>query len=117
MQLRLNGWQRIGVIVSIMWAIGGWIGANMSASRDLEEGLGFHYKICDETNSIAIAAHRPAIENCQAGADKWAAIIQSEHAYEAPIVALVPIPIGWGLVYAVLAIVAWVRKGFRKPAA
>jgi len=37
-RLALNGWQRIGLIISVLWAMGGWIWS-MNNDRNFAETL------------------------------------------------------------------------------
>jgi hypothetical protein len=98
---RLNGWKRIGLVLSVVWAVvgafWGWklaldpeyevLHACLNAATTLE---GSDY--CWASHSKALSYTRP-----------W---------NSAAIVGLAPIPITWLLVWGLVAVVRWIRRGF-----
>jgi hypothetical protein len=107
---RLNGWQRIGIVLSVLWAIGAWLYMEAAAFKAAQEAMtvisdmcirnktdrnDFDFKPCfDQANDIR-----------QTTFGDWSA-------WAWP-VALVPIPIIWVLVYLLLSVVRWIRRGFQ----
>jgi len=102
--LRLNGWQRLGVVASIAWALGGGYWGN---------DLGIHegdyvvnaYSTCLETSGGDDAPCQRAFFRDYPQAVKY-------HWADAAIVGLVPIPLGWLLAYGIIALWRWVARGF-----
>jgi hypothetical protein len=104
--MRLNGWQRIGIALSVLWAIYGALSAYYAIynpiSRDYSDCIlpssgepSVDLKICDRTRDIRLA---------NAQSYRWQTI---------GLVALVPILIAWLTVYALIALGRWIRAGFR----
>jgi hypothetical protein len=106
--MRLNGWQRLGVVASVVWALGGAFWGN---NLGLHEGdyVVTQYQICTE-------GPLPVDWNAcsQAFARDWPAAISHRWAYAA-FFGLVPIPLGWLIVYGLRALVRWIQSGFNKP--
>jgi hypothetical protein len=104
--LRLNGWQRIGIVASVLWAISGAFWGN---------NLGIHegdwtveaYKLCLEAPNSNRASCEKTFEK------DWPVAISNHWVYSA-FFGLVPIPLGWLVVYGVIALVRWIRTGFNR---
>ncbi len=108
MGLRLNGWQRIGVVVSVIWFVVGGFWGN---SLGIHEGdwVVSSYSFCLK-HLVG-----PGMETSQQCADTFYREYPEAikyHWWYALIVGLVPIPIGWGLIYGSIGLVRWVRRGF-----
>ena len=104
---RLNGWQRIGIIVSILWALGGGFWGNEIGLHQGDFAVTVE-RDCSEAPNANFAA-------CEAQFDKdWSEAIKY-HWYYAAFLGLVPIPLGWLSIYGVVGLVKWVRKGFTSP--
>jgi hypothetical protein len=84
---RLSGWQRIGIILSVLWIPVGWVLAvkNVPGPPSLDYPLS---QICQDAQARMPKRYAP-----------W--------------FVLAPIPIAWLLVYIVVWIVRWVRRGFQ----
>lgn len=103
--MRLNGWQRIGVLTSIVWLLGGAYWGNeiglrqgdwaVLQLRSCYEGANANLNACDKEFSGA-----------------WSAAI-SDHWMYASFLGVVPIPLGWLVIYGVIALVRWIRAGFK----
>lgn len=124
---RLNGWQRIGVVASFVWAIGGafWgfsVGYN-------EYGLSVDYYQCTagaqnwfENQDQYPNSRRYTRDDLERDLGKCAAEnlnAQKEAslsgALYAVLLALLPIPLGWLAVYKLIALLRWIREGFVTP--
>ncbi len=102
--MRLNGWQRIGVVVSCLWAIGGAF-------------LGHDYGIHQGDYVLRALArcleHQTDWDPChQAFSRDWPVAI-ADHWLYAAVVGLIPIPLGWLGAYGGIALVRWIRSGFK----
>jgi hypothetical protein len=118
---RLNGWQRIGVVASVLWAIGGafW-GFNIGyheggdVDRDFEvcrAGTQYRYQH-QGTPRYTTDDLIKDLGKCQseyARANKEATSTGSLYAV---LLALLPIPLGWLAVYKFIALLRWIREGF-----
>jgi hypothetical protein len=104
--MRLNGWQRMGIVASVVWAIGGGLWGNDIAIRDGTALAKLKYSIClDQPN------YNGAV--CSQTFDKEYAKGVEGHWYAAALSAFVPIPIAWLIVYGLVALVRWIGAGFR----
>lgn len=108
--MRLNGWQRIGMVVSLVWVIGGGLWGN---SVGLSQGgyVAEAYKRC-------LAAHfdDTGWAACSAQFKKdWPEAIKYHWHYAAAF-AFIPIPLAWLVVRGLVGLVRWIRAGFsRQP--
>jgi hypothetical protein len=104
---RLNGWQRIGIVASVVWALGAFVHALAQPNW-------------------ADRIFTSCLENVEPGGSDRC--VQRHHRENLPIAlaeqrkvavanALVPPPFGWLFVYMVLGIVRWVRQGFSPASA
>ena len=113
--MKLNGWQRIGIIASAGWILGGWLYTYETeidrASRLIAE---IHVR-CDSNLPDYLkdqAAYDAAFQRCnKEDADSLAQAISNAR-LSAALVALAPVPLGWGFAYLVVSLVRWVRLGF-----
>jgi hypothetical protein len=93
--MRLNGWQRIGIVASVIWAIGAPIYMDSAAERDADEK--FSWVQCFQRASRAYESVPRYHFTSANGA----------------FVALAPIPVGWLIAYALVYLVRWIRAGFK----
>ena len=103
--MKLNGWQRIGVVASALWAIGAAI-----------------YERAGQV-SEATAFHKSALSNClpeftgaciDAAHERYRGLLSLDFASVSNIVfiAIGPILLGWVLAYLIVKIARWVKAGF-----
>jgi hypothetical protein len=92
---RLNGWQRLGIVLSALWVLVGGL-------------WGRHLTVAPYFDCIKSAPNIDTMNFCERYLQDWGST--------AMLIALVPIPIAWLLVYIVVWTVRWIRRGFQ-PAA
>jgi hypothetical protein len=113
MTMRLNGWQRIGLVASVIWAVGAPIYMDQAAQREASDRFSESYERCRD-----IPTNDP--ERCFKQASDWSHTVPRYTLRGDPqnvaIVSLVPIVFGWLLAYALVYLVRWIRAGF-KPSA
>ena len=111
--MKLSGWKRLGIVASVVWAIGGYFytfqdvfGSSQGLYDTIEQdclqrasnsGLEGASSKCEEEFTQSL--HESMVSAREAGA----------------FAALVPIPLVWGGVYFGMFLFRWVRRGF--PAA
>ena len=113
-KMRLNGWQRIGIVASVCWLIGGglWINARVLDTRtsSIEE----EYNRCLAARSIQPDGTIPRDTDWGPCISKFKddyLLAADGHLYETAVYTLIPIPIVWALVYGLIALRRWIRVG------
>ena len=111
---KLNGWQRIGIIASVVWILGGGMGTYFSELDSASRFIASDHVSCDaslwgETGD----ARDKGYKECNQQAGDAFAVALSNARLEAALVALIPVPLGWGVAYLSLSLVRWVRRGFK----
>lgn len=112
--MRLNGWQRLGVIASIFWAIGGGIWINHLVIGSMSTHVTDWYETCRRAPHPE-GPHVPfeaTLEACSANFLKDYPISIANHGLYAAAYTALSILIGWATAYAILAIGRWVQRGF-----
>ena len=105
-RFRLNGWQRIGMVLSVVWAaLGGLWGNHIAIQQNGAVPIA-HYKWC-------ISHPNYDDDECSAAFDEEYAVGVRGHWASATMVALIPIPVAWLLVYIVVWAVRWMRRGLQ----
>jgi hypothetical protein len=107
--MRLNGWQRIGIVASVIWAIGAPIYLDHSAEQKATEWFGASYELC--RNNPSSDPNR-----CLELASRQYDLVERYSLLSAngAVAALVPVGLGWLLAYALVYLVRWIRAGFAK---
>jgi len=101
---RLNGWARIGIVLSTLWAVIG----SLWALNLLFEPVYQNYATCR-----AMIITRPS--DCQQLFETQFEDARRKRAAAVAIVGLGPIPIAWLLLYALVALMRWIKRGFQPP--
>ena len=105
--MKINGWQRLGIIASVTWALGAYFytfnheqqaGIELSVALDsgCREAHPEQGKQCDEKMYANVIRNLPAERE------------------DAAIVAFAPIPFAWGFAYLAVFLFRWVRRGFAR---
>ena len=102
--VRLNGWQRIGIVLSVLWAIAAgvhlWLGW-----QTVSYGYWRVYYHCVFTPGN----DENSCQSAQEDAEKK----PTEYVWVMLPLALAVIPIAWLLVYIIVWTVRWIRRGFQ----
>jgi hypothetical protein len=106
--MRLNGWQRVGIVASVIWAIGAPIYMDSAAERDADEKFSWVYGSCRDVPSNDR-------DRCYQRASRAYDSVPRYHFTSAngAFVALAPIPFGWLLAYALVYLARWIQAGFK----
>ena len=106
MGVRLNGWQRIGVVLSVLWivVVGFW--RNDAIIKSAQETAEAFYNTCVDAHPY------PNDQSCVDEIWKNFELFSRGHWIDAAFVAFVPILIAWLLVWLCVAVFRWVRRGF-----
>jgi hypothetical protein len=106
--MRLNGWQRIGIVMSVAWAIGGPIYLEHEARKDAQEVFSRTYSSCRD-----VLSNDP--NDCFRRASEQADLVPrytADQRANQVAAALGPVALGWLLVYALVYLMRWIRAGF-----
>jgi hypothetical protein len=105
---RLNGWKRIGIVVSIVWFV-----CTYFYILNDEMGATTRYSVTIVDSCIDARGGVETPDNaCLKEGEKYAEDELPEERRDAALYAFIPILFGWGFVYLVLFVVRWVRRGF-----
>jgi hypothetical protein len=102
--MKLNRLQRIGIIISILWALGA---AYQERSSEMEAGqhfLNLSYQTCIESKTSTSVS-------CLAEMNKNFEIWMKPNWENIGFIALAPIPLGWLLVFLIIRVYRWVKAG------
>ena len=108
----LNGWQRLGVVLSVLWF---FFAGFSQRTDDLDKA----YEFARSSSRICYELHRDAINsgNSDVCRDEFSSNykIMLDGSWEKSFaIAIIPIPIFWGIVILFIKTYRWVRKGFGK---
>jgi hypothetical protein len=114
---RLSGWQRVGIMLSVVWAIGAAIYETYAMEDRYNAAFSAAYRPvydrCRDTQDRELKAlGRPNGIDCAEEAGRVASAVPQQSAWSAAIAVFVPIPIGWLFAYALIGLVRWIRRGF-----
>ena len=102
MKFRLSGWQRVGIVASVLWALGAGLVVFRNENNYAHEARNITYMAC---------IHDRSSDECVKEAwDAYQWHMQGIWRLEV-FVALVPIPIAWLLAYMFIGVWRWVRRG------
>lgn len=121
MKRKLNGWKRIGIVVSIVWILGAGIYTLDAVDESIAQHAASLAFTCEKDADDAQARSRWSDEQrttWQAMCDKQRDEDLAAHIHDSPIaaisVALIPVPLGRGFAYLTLFVVAWIKRGFQE---
>jgi hypothetical protein len=99
-RLRLNGWQRIGIVLSVVWAIVG----SLWGLHTLFDPIRQSFSTCaSAVTDFSYCSNLFEREMADARQMRLAMIVMF---------GLAPIPIAWLIVYGLIGLVSWIRRGF-----
>jgi hypothetical protein len=108
--MKLDGWKRIGIVASVVWAVGAY-----AHTFDVQSESDIHMSTILTESCIDANHGSDPGDKCSKEGDQE---LRDQYHYEvedAALVALVPIPFGWGFVYLVLLTFRWIKRGFSRP--
>ena len=113
--MKLNGWQRIGIVASVVWVI-------YSYNHTYDDLIYRQSSINVEEELNCMRAHQgddSAFRICDAvGKDNGGMANRLKEQHDDSIAAIteaiIPVPLAWGFVYLTLFLVRWVKRGFAK---
>lgn len=104
--MKLNGWKRIGIVVSVAWILGaGTRTLIVVEDADIKTASGLTLS-CEEAQNW-----RWSLE-CDNRSTDYLAESKYHGWIGAGAVAFIPVPMGWGFAYLILFLVRWIKRGF-----
>jgi hypothetical protein len=105
----LNGWQRIGVVMSFIWMIIGGLWAYRDTNITAYNSREVVYSFCKSDTP------NPTFEylvRCRKESDEIYEKVIKNRTENVIIVAFLPLPFLWVFVYLIILMLKWVRNGF-----
>ncbi|WP_443749691.1 hypothetical protein [Asticcacaulis solisilvae] len=107
---KLNGWQRIGVIASVIWIVAAGVGERIREQKYFEDLEYASVSVCEQKWQYEpMPSPDPCIED---GVNTYFNNLKAAGWSGPLIAAFLPVAVGWGLTYLILALARWVRRGF-----
>jgi hypothetical protein len=104
----LNGWQRVGVVLSVLWF---FIAGISQRSYDVNKA----YEFAHGSSSICYESHKDGnSDNCRQRFSEDYRLMLDGSWGNVIFMAIVPIPIFWGIVILIIKVYRWIKKGFAK---
>jgi hypothetical protein len=110
-KMRLNGWKRIGVVISVIWLLGAFMHTYNTETKEYWDREGPLRTACINANESRKAQGWETFDCNKSYSDAWAAF-KKQTIILAAAVAVVPIPFGWLFVYLIIGITRWIKVGF-----
>jgi hypothetical protein len=105
----LNGWQRVGIVLSVLW----FFVASFSARiHDVDKA----YEFANNSSNICYEIQRNTGNSDDCGkrfSDDYKLMIEGSWGSSLA-VGIIPIPIFWGIVILIIKLFRWIKKGFTK---
>jgi hypothetical protein len=103
--MRLNGLQRIGVVLSILWAIGAAIYIRSAQVKNANLLFQLEFRAClnERNTSNEICSNRISLQNAMDATAYWP---------DVAFFAFGPVIIGWLVALITLKTIRWVKTGF-----
>lgn len=99
--MRLNVWQRAGIVASVLWMVGGALWARASIVK----------QAVDVTTGIRLMCERGERDGCNKAMDAARDAILDGWEMVALVTAVAPVIFGWVLAYIVVWTARWVLAG------
>jgi hypothetical protein len=110
--LKLNGWEKIGIIASLAWILGAGLHTLHAQIRDASKTIASDRVACDsDLSGMTDEAKKKASEACNEHAQDALAAATVNARLIAVMVALLPVPVGWGVGYFGPFLAVWARRG------
>lgn len=106
--MKLNRWQRIGVVLSVVWALGAAYYERNSQIEIGQKWMELTSQNCHGSNALAKDIPK---KDCSKEWDKNFQKHMIPRWENIAVVSLTPIPIGWGIVFLFIRIYRWVKAG------
>ena len=110
--MRIGGFVRLGIVLSVAWIVGAGMYQNNEDLRKADSFYQFAYNVCEQNKEVRL---NPKNVDCSLEAQDEARPFREARLGDVLIVAFVPVPIFWLLVFLTLSIYRSLRRGFLSP--
>lgn len=107
--MKLGGWQRIGVVLSIVWIIGAGIYQRNAELKRANESVSSLFAVCLKTDLLNGGKR---VTNCLEETSKNRDIWLEGSWGNVALVAFLPVLLAWPAVFLFLGVFRWVKAGF-----
>jgi hypothetical protein len=115
----MGGWVRIGIVLSVLWILVGGFWGNNTAINDASKLTSAQVESCVSANKARLRAQGDNSEPydkiwtpCWAEHTKNYMTNVEGHWWAAAFVGLAPVPIAWLILYMLIGLYRWIRRGF-----
>jgi hypothetical protein len=107
--MRIKGWVRVGVVLSVLWAVGAGFYQNNEEITRSDKFFQFAYEVCQKGKNVG---SKPKDFDCfeQSWAD--AKPFRDPRLADVLFMAFAPLPAFWLVAFLAVLIFRWVRRGF-----
>ena len=105
--MRVNGWQRVGVVLSVLWAIGAAIYIRSAQVQNANSLFQMKFSAClnEKSATIEACSNKVSLQNAMNVTTYWP---------DVAFFAFSPVIAGWLVAYIALKTFRWVNVGFSK---
>jgi hypothetical protein len=111
--MKLNRWQRIGVLASVIWALSAGIHRKRAVDDAAIRGSGIFMRLCLEDTPAPQTANGDCIEQT----NYFIADVRHSATINAIEIAFLPLLLGWGVVYLAIFLYRRVKRSSTSPSA
>ncbi len=107
--MKLGGWTRLGIVASVIWAIGAGV---FIRTGDLDAAArirSVHLRLCISDQYLKHDFNQPACE--RKAADNYNLYLEHSWA-RTTAAAFMPVALTWFVVWLIVVVTRWVRRGF-----
>jgi hypothetical protein len=110
----MNGWKRIGIVISVAWFLGAGFYAYNSEIDRASHFIASNHVQCDSDLTVYkdSNARDAGFQRCNERADDALTLAISRARFDGAIAGTVPVILGWPIVYLLLFLVRWLKRGF-----
>jgi hypothetical protein len=105
----MNGWQRIGIVLSLLWILGAGLYQRSSDMQRAGDMGGWAMDVCNRSQT---AKGSSDFSRCSGEFEKMFYTFAEGSWGNVAFVALAPIPFAWLVAYIIVWLTRWIRRGF-----
>lgn len=103
--MQINGWQRVGVVLSVLWAIGAAIYIRNIQVENADSLFQMEYSECLSEKIGSGCIDKVSLQNAMDVTANWS---------DVTFFAFAPVIAGWLMAYIALKTFRWIKVGFQK---